>query len=137
MKNTSRSHIFNNGRIVLCRKVFPEVIVSLLTCSKLQQESQLIKLKKKKALSADNLEKTFVKLNQNTNLADQRLLTVILIAFCGLMRFKEVSRLSRSDFIFSSTYVKVFIENSKTDIYREGMWLHISVSSKTFYIKTT
>ena len=51
-------------------------------------------------------------LNQNkTNLADLGLLTIILIAFCGFfMRFSEVSRLHRSDLIFSSTYVKVFIE---------------------------
>ena len=39
------------------------------------------------------------------------------------MRFSEVSRLSRLDFVFSSTYVKVFIEERKADIYREGMWV--------------
>ena len=48
-------------------------------------------------------EQIFDKLNQNkTNLVDQRLLTITLIAFCGFMRFSEVSRLRRSDFIFSS-----------------------------------
>ena len=77
------------------------------------------KIKNKKALSLHDSNKIFVKLNQNkTNLADQRLLTIILIAF---MRFSEVSRLRRLDFIFSSTYVKVFIDKSKTDIYTEGM----------------
>ena len=70
----------------------------------------------KKALSLDNLNKIFVKLNQNkTNLADQRLLTTILIAFCGFMRFSEVLRLDPSDFISSSTYVKVFIEKSRKE----------------------
>ena len=89
-----------------------------------------------KALSLDDTNKIFVKLNQNkTNLADQRLLTIILIGFCGFMRFSEVSRLRRSDFIFSSTYVKVFIEKSKTDIYREGMWVYISASSKICPLK--
>ena len=45
----------------------------------------------------------FDKLNQNkTNLADQRPLTITLIAFCGFMRFSEVSRLRRSDLVFSS-----------------------------------
>ena len=80
------------------------------------------KIKNKKALSLHDSNKIFVKLNQNkTNLADQRLLTIILTAFCGFMRFTEVSRLRRLDFIFSSTYVKVFIDKSKTDIYTEGM----------------
>ena len=58
------------------------------------------RIKKKKTLSLDDLNKIFVKLNQNkTNLEDQRLLTIILIAFCGFMRFSEVSRLRRSDFV--------------------------------------
>ena len=62
-------------------------------------------------------EKMFDKLNQNkTNLADQRLLTITLIAFFGFMKFSEVSRLRRSDLVFSSTYVKVFIEKITTDI---------------------
>ena len=94
------------------------------------------KIKKKKALSLDDLNKIFVKLNQNkTNLADQRLLAITLIAFCGFMRFSEVSRLRRSDFIFSSTCVKVFIEKSHTDIYKEGMWVYISASSKMYPLK--
>ena len=59
----------------------------------------------------------FDKLNQNkTNLADQRLLTITLIAFFGFMKFSEVSRLRRSDLVFSSTYVKAFIEKIKTNI---------------------
>ena len=62
-------------------------------------------------------EQMFDKLNQKkTNLADQHLLTIALIAFFGFMRFSEVSRLCRSDLVFSSTYVKAFIEKIKTDI---------------------
>ena len=62
-------------------------------------------------------EQIFDKLNQNkTNLVDQRLLTITLIAFFGFMKFSEVSRLRRSDLVFSSTYVKAFIEKIKTDI---------------------
>ena len=62
-------------------------------------------------------EQMFDKLNQNkTNLADQRLLTITLIAFFGFMKFSGVSRLHRSDSGFSSTYVKAFIENIKTNI---------------------
>ena len=132
----------------------------LPTCLKLQNESQLIKLIRpvwlngwvfvyelsccgfksrcmqslKKALSLDDLNKTFVKLNQSkSNLADHRLLTTILVAFCGFMRFSKQSRLSCSDFIFNSTYVKVFIEKSKTDIYRERMWIYISAFIKLFH----
>ena len=59
----------------------------------------------------------FDKLNQNkTNLADQRLLTITLITFFGFLKFSEVLRLRRSDLVFSSTYVKGFIEKIKTNI---------------------
>ena len=62
-------------------------------------------------------EQMFDKLNQNkTNLADQRLLTITLTAFFGFMKFNEVSRLRRSDLLFSSTYVKAFIEKIKKNI---------------------
>ena len=66
-------------------------------------------------------EQMFDKLNQSkTNLEDQRLLTITLIAVFGFMRFSEVSRLRRSDLVFISTYVKAFIERIKTDIIGEG-----------------
>ena len=62
-------------------------------------------------------EKIFEKLNQNKpNLVDQCLLTITLIAFFGFMKFSEVSRLCRSDLVFSSTYVKAIIEKIKTNI---------------------
>ena len=62
-------------------------------------------------------EQIFDKLNQNkTNLADQCLLTITLIAFFGFMKLSEVSRLRRSGLVFSSTYVKTFIEKIKTNI---------------------
>ena len=87
------------------------------------------KIKIKKALYLDNLNKISVKLNQNkTNLGYQGLITIILIEFCGFMKF----RLSRSNFIFSSRCVKVFIEKNEKDIYWEGIWVYISDSSKIF-----
>ena len=65
-------------------------------------------------------EQMFDKLNQSkTNLEDQRLLTITLIAVFGFMRFSEVSRLRRSDLVFISTYVKAFIEKIKINIIRK------------------
>ena len=88
----------------------------LLPCLKLQNESQPVKLKRKKYYVGQS-EQMFDKLNQNkTNLADQRLLTVTLIAFFGFMKLSEVSRFCRSDLVSSSTYVKAFIKKIKTNI---------------------
>ena len=75
------------------------------------------KIKKKKALCLDNLNKCLISwIKKKNNLADQHLSTIALIAFFGFMRFSEVSRLRRSDLVFSSTYVKAFIEKIKTVI---------------------
>ena len=65
-------------------------------------------------------EQMFDKLNQNkTNLVDQCLLTITLIAFFGFMKFSEVSRFRHSDLVFSSTYVKAFMEQINTNIRKE------------------
>ena len=91
-------------------------IFFLLPCLKPQNESQPAKLKRKRYYVWTS-EQMFDKLNQNkTNLADQHLLTITLIAISGFVKFSEVSRLRCSDLVFSSTYVKTFIEKIKTNI---------------------
>ena len=88
----------------------------LLPCSKPQNESQPVKLKRK-TYYVEQSEQMFHKLNQNkTNLAVQRLLTITLIAFFGFLKFSEISRLRRLDLVFSSTYIQAFIEQIKTKI---------------------
>ena len=92
------------------------VIFLLLPCSKPQNESQPVKLKRK-TYYVEQSEQMFHKLNQNkTNLAVQRLLTITLIAFFGFLKFSEISRLRRLDLVFSSTYIQAFIEQIKTKI---------------------
>ena len=88
----------------------------LLPRSKPQNESRPVKLKRKRYYVGQS-EQIFDKLNQNkTNLVDQRQLTITLIAFFGFIKLSGVSRLRRSDLVFSSTYVKAFIEKIKTNI---------------------
>ena len=62
----------------------------LLSCSKLQNELQPVKLKRRRR-------------------------------YIKTLSFR---------FVFSSTYVDVFIEKIKTDIYKEEMWVYIPASSK-------
>ena len=42
------------------------------------------------------------------------------------MRYSEISGLRRCDVHFCDSYLKLFIEKSKTDVYREGNWIYIS-----------
>ena len=49
---------------------------------------------------------------------------ILVLSFMGFLRFSELSNLKCSDFILHNT--QIFIENSKTDIYRKGHWLHLA-----------
>ena len=44
----------------------------------------------------------------------------------GFLRFIELPNLKRGDFILHNTRMSIFIEKSKTDIYRKGQWLHLT-----------
>ena len=53
------------------------------------------------------------------NLTNSRLMMILVLSFMGFLRFSELSNVKRSDFILHNTQMVVFIENSKTDIYRK------------------
>ena len=44
----------------------------------------------------------------------------------GFLRFSEVIKLRRCDIIKNKTYLSIFIETSKTDVYREGSLVHLT-----------
>ena len=43
-----------------------------------------------------------------------------------LSLYQDISNLKREDTVFCETYMKLFIERSKTDMYREVKWVYIS-----------
>ena len=81
---------------------------------------------KKRPISAADLRALVVKHdNGNMSLMDLRTITMCLLAYAGFFRYDELSKLRRSDIVFSATYVKIFVEQSKTDIFRDGKWVFI------------
>ena len=54
------------------------------------------------------------------NLPNYRILAICTLAFAGFFRFSEVANLRRSDIVFHRNYLKIFIEKSETDLYRDG-----------------
>ena len=44
----------------------------------------------------------------------------------GFLRFSKVVKFTRCDIIINKTFLSVFIEKSKTDVYREGSWLYLT-----------
>ena len=67
---------------------------------------------------------------RDANLMNLRLLALCTVGFAGFLRFDELSSIKRSDIIFHNTYMKIFIEKSKTDIYRDGAWVVIAKTKR-------
>jgi len=66
--------------------------------------------------------------------------TMFLVAYSGFLRFDELASLKAHDIFFFDTYMKIFIEKSKCDQYREGSSVVIAKSNSLLcpvtYMKT-
>lgn len=65
------------------------------------------------------------------NLMNIRLCTMTLIAYAGFFRHSELVNLRICDVFLSSSHVKFFIHQSKTDQYREGAWVVIAATGRS------
>ena len=85
------------------------------------------RVRKKEPITADHIRSIYdVFGGKQCKLTDFRTIVLIVLGYCGFMRYSELSFLRASDFEFQTTHVEVFIEQSKTDIYRDGHWLHLA-----------
>ncbi|XP_068742580.1 uncharacterized protein [Montipora capricornis] len=73
---------------------------------------------KKLPITGEILLKFFQSLDRS--LVDTRFMAMVLLAFVGFLRFDELSNLKLKDVVSHTTYFELFIEDSKTDQYREG-----------------
>ena len=88
------------------------------------------KNREKNSITIEHLELLFQKLAvKSKNLSSFRLLKMRILVFCSLMGYSEISNLLGSDITFHDTFMKVFIEKYKTDVYRKGNWLYMTKST--------
>ena len=79
---------------------------------------------KKEPITTEIIEKIYKDLYQvNKTL---RTLCAILVAYAGFLRSQELLAIRRCDINFEQCYMSIFIEKSKTDIYRDGAWVVIA-----------
>ena len=79
----------------------------------------------KSPLSTSDMKRAFQYLGgAEMNLTNSRLMMILVLSCMSFLRFDELSHLKYSDFILHNTHMSIFIEKSKTDIYRKGHWLH-------------
>ena len=84
---------------------------------------------RKEPITIDLIHKIYdnlIRNNLNHKLTNLRLFVLIILGYTGFLRYSELSVLRRCDFISYDTYMEVFIEKSKCDVYREGKWLTIA-----------
>jgi integrase len=67
----------------------------------------------------------------NATLSDLRLLMLCTLGYAGFLRFSELIALRRCDVQFETSFMRLFIERSKTDIYRDGAWVVIAATTKS------
>ncbi len=54
--------------------------------------------------------------NSRSNLKDLRIACMCLISYAGFLRFAELANLKRNNLQFFDSYVRIFLESSKTDV---------------------
>ena len=68
---------------------------------------------------------------QGMNLKDKRTLTFMVLAYAGFFRCTEALKLRRTDIAFHASYLAIFIEKSKTDVYRHRNTILIARTGTT------
>ena len=92
----------------------------------IKRTSQKISLKNL-PLTTEHLHKLYkIFGGKNMDLKDLRTTLICVFSFMGFLRYSEVSNLRMSDIVIHDSYMAIFIEKSKTDIYRNGNWLYLA-----------
>ena len=87
---------------------------------------------KKEPVTVDMLEKIVSKFGESNNLMDIRLCAICLLSYAGFLRNSELLNIKECDVEFNTSFVSIFLSQSKTDQYREGAWVVIAeTGSKT------
>jgi site-specific recombinase XerD len=81
-------------------------------------------------ITPEHLYKMVVASNLN-NLSDLRVLSIILLAFGGFMRFSEVVGIRTEHLKLFPTHVEIFLPTSKTDKFKQGQTLYIAFTGKS------
>ena len=78
-------------------------------------------VRKKEPIEAVHIAKLYELLvTQNYSLTNFRTFVMIVLAFTGFLRYEEVAGIRRGDIEINTNYAKIFMERSKTDVYRDG-----------------
>ena len=84
---------------------------------------------KKEPIAVSQLEQLVVsKADSVASLYNICSVVICLLAFAAFLRFDELAKLVRSDVEIENDTLKLFIQSSKTDQYRDGAWIVVASS---------
>lgn len=83
-------------------------------------------IRKKDPITIEIIRSVYDSLYQKGNVFNLRTICAILLAYAGFLRSQELLAIKRCDISFENCYMCIFIEKSKTDIYRDGAWVIIA-----------
>ena len=82
---------------------------------------------KKEPISSQTLSMIIQKYaNVDSDLMELRIAAICLLSFTAFLRYDELSTIKYCDVLFGKGYMKIFLESSKTDVYRVGEWVYVS-----------
>ena len=85
------------------------------------------KVAKKEPITVEVLTKLYEStIKKGGSLNDIRVMCFCILGYSGFLRYDETSALKVCDITFERTHMKIFIEKSKTDQYRDGNWLFVA-----------
>ena len=133
LQNKKSSHVIESTfyaieyyhKLNLCNSPFTSHLCLLILEAAKRQKT---KRNKKEPITARHLRKIYISIGKSKNCTtlDLRTFAMMVLSYTGFLRYSEVSDLKASDIKWKKTHIELFIEKSKTDIYRDGHWLLIS-----------
>lgn len=81
---------------------------------------------KKEPITIEIIGKVYDVMYEKGNAYKLRTICAILIGYAGFLRSQEILGIRRCDIVFEPCYMSIFVEKSKTDVYRDGSWVIIA-----------
>jgi len=80
-----------------------------------------VPVKKKEPVTAEVIKRLFAQYGSTSaSLSDLRARTLCVLGYAGFFLFNELVQLRRCDFHFEDSFMRIFVQRSKTHICRDG-----------------
>ena len=88
---------------------------------------------KKKPISTEIIRSILdIHNKEDANLKKLRITVLCSLAFARLFRYDELCNIALKHIEFHSDYIRIFVPRSKTDVYREGIFVLISAAGSKY-----